>query len=547
MITIYLESGIKMDLYKIMLVDDEEEVRTSIIKKIDWKANGFEVVGDAENGRDALEKIEMLEPNVIMTDIRMPYMDGLQLTESLRLRFPSIKVIIFSGFDDFTYAQEAIRLGVTEYILKPVNVDELTEILKKVKEKLDEEIESARDIDTLRESYKASLPVLREQFLNKLIIKKGLYDESTINSYLNEYGMNIGNANKWVVCVVNIELENASINGEILKEKELIPIFVKKFIEEKLSPHYRNEVFDSVQDAEPVILVAIDDENSQTGLTNVMRDVCKSAKRVLGVGITIGIGRSCVALTDISASYKTAIDAVGYKKIIGAEDVVYIHDMEPVSTGVLRLDEKEEEDLISAIKFGGEDKIVEAVGQLAAKIDEVRVHSRQYQAYMLRILTCIMDLMQQYEISLSGLENFLDIISKIKDGDSFKQWMVGICNNISHGMQQKRESTSKQIIKEAKDYILSNYVNPELSLEIICRHLHLSPAYFSSLFKKETGQTYINYLTDIRLNKAVELLSTTDEKTYMIAEKVGYLEQNYFSYVFKKKFGVSPTKYRTGK
>ena len=453
-----------MDLYKIMLVDDEEEVRTSIIKKINWEANGFEVVGDAENGRDALEKIENLEPNVIITDIRMPYMDGLALTESLRQRFPSIKVIIFSGFDDFTYAKEAIRLGVTEYILKPVNVDELTEILKKVRAKLDEEIESARNIDSLRESYKASLPVLREQFLNKLIIKKGFYDE-----------------------------------------------------------------------------------NSQTGLTNVMRDVCKSAKRVLGVGITVGIGRSSQTLSDISSSYKAATDAVGYKKIVGAEDVVYIHDMEPVSTGVLRLDEREEGELISAIKFGGEEKIEEAVSVLSARIDAVKVHSNQYQAYMMRILTSVMDLMQQYEISLSELENYVETVSKMKDGESFKKWLVGICNNINLGMQQKRESTSKQIVKEAKDYILNNYTNPELSLEVICRHLHLSPAYFSSLFKKETGQTYINYLTDIRLNKAVELLNTTDEKTYMIAEKVGYLEQNYFSYVFKKKFGVSPTKYRTGK
>ena len=227
--------------------------------------------------------------------------------------------------------------------------------------------------------------------------------------------------------------------------------------------------------------------------------------------------------------------------------MVYIHDVEPVSTGVLRLEEKEEEELVSAVKFGGEERIDDVVGNLANKLDEVKVHSRQYQAYMLRILTCIMDLMQQYEISLSELENYMEIISGIKDGDSFKEWLVGICNNINLGLQRKRESTSKQIINEAKEYILENYTNAELSLEVICRHLHLSPAYFSSLFNKETGQTYINYLTDIRLNKAVELISTTDEKTYMIAEKVGYLEQNYFSYVFKKKFGVSPTKYRTGK
>ena len=149
-----------MDLYRIILVDDEEEVRTSIIKKIDWKSAGFQVVGDAENGQDALEKIEQLEPDVVMTDIRMPYMDGLTLIEKIRQKYPSMKILIFSGFDDFEYAKQAIKLNVTEYILKPVNVEELTEILERVKANLDDEIEQCRNVDRLRERYQNSLPIL---------------------------------------------------------------------------------------------------------------------------------------------------------------------------------------------------------------------------------------------------------------------------------------------------------------------------------------------------------------------------------------------------
>lgn len=123
-----------MDLYRIILVDDEEEVRKSIIRKIDWQAVGFTVVGDAENGEDALEKIEALEPDVVLTDIRMPYMDGLTLAEKIRQRYPSMKIVIFSGYDDFDYAKRAIKLNVTEYILKPVNVEELTAILRRIQE-----------------------------------------------------------------------------------------------------------------------------------------------------------------------------------------------------------------------------------------------------------------------------------------------------------------------------------------------------------------------------------------------------------------------------
>ena len=154
-----------MSLYRIMLVDDEEEVRKAMIRNMDWEKLGFRVVGDAENGQDALEKLEQLEPDVVMTDIRMPYMDGLTLTAEIRKKYPSIKILIFSGFDDFEYAQQAIKLNVTEYILKPVNSRELADILNKIRLNLDEEIEQRRNINRLQESYLASLPILRYLFL----------------------------------------------------------------------------------------------------------------------------------------------------------------------------------------------------------------------------------------------------------------------------------------------------------------------------------------------------------------------------------------------
>ena len=129
--------------------------------------------------------------------------------------------------------------------------------------------------------------------------------------------------------------------------------------------------------------------------------------------------------------------------------------------------------------------------------------------------------------------------------EEFEEWFFQLALRLNEGMNRERDNTTRKVILEAKEYIQEHYKDPDLSVEMICRQLHMSPAYFSTLFKRETGQTYVAYLTDIRLGKAVELLNETDDKTYVIARKVGYQEQNYFSYVFKKKFGVPPTKYRS--
>lgn len=213
-----------MSLYRILLVDDEEEIRQGIIYKFDWKANGFEIAGDAENGQDAIEKAEKLKPDVIITDIKMPFMDGLTLCQRIYENMPEVKLVIFSGFDDFDYAKEAIKSNVIEYILKPVNPDELISVLHKIKEILDKEINERYNIEILREYYIKSLPVLREQFLVSLI--EGGISKKRIEEQMIQYDIDLL-SKLWTISIVRIDNTQT-------EQKELIPVTVKRIVDENV-------------------------------------------------------------------------------------------------------------------------------------------------------------------------------------------------------------------------------------------------------------------------------------------------------------------------
>ena len=317
-------------------------------------------------------------------------------------------------------------------------------------------------------------------------------------------------------------------------------------MEDHLKPYCRFAIFNSMDGI--TVVAAVDEGNTQTGLINVFSDICKESRRVLEVVITIGVGHSCSTLEEISRSYQNAVDALGYRAIVGGGKTIYINDMEPVSRGKLELDSKSESELISAVKFGTRESISSEIRTLISRMDDVRVHARQYQLYMLSIVNCLTRLMQQHDLNLEemfgGQDSYGEILAGNRPREEFAAWVIPIACRMNEAMNRERDNTTRKAVLEAKEYIRENYSNPELSVEMLCRYLHMSPAYFSTVFKKETGQTYVNYLTEVRLNKAVELLNTTEDKTYVIAQKVGYQEQNYFSYVFKKQYGVSPTKYR---
>ena len=524
--------------YKILLVDDEAEVRQSIIKKIDWEKAGFRVVGDAENGIDALEKAEALEPDLILTDIRMPYMDGLELAENITKVLPSVKIVIFSGYDDFEYAKQAIKLNIIEYILKPIDAVELTGILEKIKAKLDEEITVIKDMSNLKENFEKNLPILRETFLGNLV--KGKVEKDKIKEFMNDYNIDIINGKFWTAIKVNMTVSSS----ENIPVSIMQSMSVKKLLDSRLKDIGIWECFHRPSGI--CGIWAMQDRQSFLLLTNMLNDICRESLKLLDIHLKIGIGRIVSSIDEISESYSDAREAVSYKNFIG--DVVYIDEVELTNRDFLKFDENAENDLIYAIKFGEEENILSSIENIISHIKGREYSPMDIQTYVISIINALIKIVQandfDNEIIFGEYEDFGGVMVGIKTAEDLEKWLSRVSFSISALLYKQRQGTTKSLIAKAKKYIEENYQNSSLSLEMICDYLHVSTAYFSTLFKKEMGESYISYLTGMRLEKAVELLKTTDDKTYIIASNVGYDEPNYFSYVFKKKYGVSPNKFR---
>ncbi len=495
------------------------------------------MIGDAENGRDALEKIEQLEPDVVLTDIRMPYMGGLELAAELRRLRPSIKIIIFSGYDDFEYAKQAIQLNISEYILKPVNAKELTEILEKVKGNLDEEIERLRGEAVQRENLEKNQAILQQIFLGNLVKGKGKAEQ--IRKDMKEYGLPLMEGNFWVALKINIG--TAGVGSALGKGGDLIAVSVRNLLDNRLrqwgcfASFYRPSGLCAI--------AAMKKEKDLMGLMALLNDVCRESRRILRQPLTIGIGRVVREIEEVEASYSGAREAVSYGGIAG--DVIYINDVEPHQTAILRLDDKAEADLGHVLRFGDEDAILSCVESIAQPMKAAKGGA---QAYLIGILNVILRVVQKYELDeqliFGKYSDYNGVLSGVTTAAEVSEWLSSVCFSISGCIVNERKGTTRSIIREAKRYIAENYQNSELSLEMLCGHLHMSAPYFSTIFKKEVGESYTSYLTGIRMEKAAELLKTTEDKTYFIAAQVGYDEPNYFSYVFKKRYGVSPNKFR---
>lgn len=529
-----------MNVYTVLLVDDEEDVIQVIQKKINWEGLGFSVIGFANNGAKAFEMVEEFQPDVVMTDIKMPYMDGLELSNRIKAEYPMTKILLFTGFDEFEYAREAVHLEVEEYILKPVNSVELTNVFTQLKIKLDQEISEKQNVEILQKYYMESLPLLQANFYSSLV--EGRIPEEELHRYLSDYQISL--EGPYYCCLV---VHTSASQGPKDMHPLLLSTSVEKQARERLGERWRAKCFPYLGNT--VLLSQLSDENEISELTDECDRFCRYVHHMIGAVVTVGIGQVCKEILDLAQSYSAAREAVSYRVLYGTSRAINMKEIVPRRMEKSDMDKDGElSNLFKRIRIGSKEDIIEAVDEYLNRASFSEKSLQQYQIDTMELISALYRFSANHEIEPEAFSKDLrGMYGSLLDLEQteLRQWLIEIGLSLREGLICARSQSSHSFIEKAKEYVNQNYGDEELSLDSVCQVLGVSNSYFSTIFKKKTGNSFIGYLTDYRMDQASRLLIETNEKSYIIAKQVGYSDPNYFSYVFKKRFGVSPSRYRT--
>jgi two-component system response regulator YesN len=517
--------------YKVVFVEDEIVTREGIRDNVDWKAHGFEFCGEASDGEMALPLLKTYMPDLLITDIKMPFMDGLQLCKIVRERMPWIKIIILSGHDEFGYAQKAIELGVTNYLLKPVTVKNIHQVLQKICGQLDRERKEQKDLEELRRQVEENRDSLRERLLLKLVIGAIASTEAIEQGQL--LGMDLI-ARCYLVIILKIELNDRSEQFEY-DEYQLV--------REIVAARVRNnpDIFLLNKDLEEQVLVMkggtpeyLEEEKDQL-LDAIKQDVKKTRYH-----LAIGAGSPKKRMADIYHSFVEALAWIQNEtnaKESGA-------DLEVEKAELLEIDKTAVENFL---RGGLRDEIDEFFNGYIQPLGETAIKSYLIRNYIIvdviiAAAKCIKEWGGDIDKVTPELNSIETILANIKT--NLKEQVCMILLSALTFRDTHTQPRHGKLIQQAKSYIDDHFMEADLSLNDITTLTNLSPSHFSTVFSRETNQTFIDYLTGVRIQKAKELLRTTNLKSSEIAYRVGYNDPHYFSFVFKKNTGFSPSEFR---
>jgi two-component system response regulator YesN len=534
-------------MLKVFLVEDEIVVREGIKNNINWEDNGFIFCGEASDGELAYPMIQKMKPDIVVTDIRMPFMDGLELSRLIKKEMPGIKIIILSGYGEFEYAKEAINIGVTEYLLKPISGADLVKSLKSVGELIRKEQEEKENLEKFRREMKEYEADEKRRLFHDLV--NGNQPLSGLLARGKELNLELS-AMAYNIVLFTMDMPRQSlVEPQILLEAEQELEILLEGREEILK-------FNFFMEGIAILIKGSSFEEirmTQDTYINRIKEIMNRRKQISYFG---GIGVPVRRLGELPVSFREASRAFAYRYIW---DVNEILDSSTITEGAMNLNQtgidmgnvmqRNKKKVEDFLKSGSGEDVPYFVEEYLKSLGNDTINSTLFRQYMVMDMYYIVTGFLE-ELGY-GSENTEKPFQDKAQGNrlilSYEAAKDYIGKIFSHAVELRDVITTRHysdMINKAKEYINENYHREELSLNMAAASVYISPSHFSAVFSQRTGQTFIKYLTDLRMRKAKELLKCTDMRAADIGYKVGYKDPHYFSYLFKKTQNCTPKQYR---
>ncbi len=534
-------------MLKVVIADDEEKVCKLIKYLIDWEAMGMELAAIVNDGKKAYEAIIEHQPDIVITDIRMPTYDGIELIRKTKELYPNIYFIIISGYSQFEYAQQAIKYGVENYLLKPLKKKELHETLSKIIEKKNSMNMELSEREELREKLHSSEAKNNRKFISEVLSSSNpLLLQKSLEEINAEYSCHFREGN---YAVINARpfLKSAKMDSE---SYALLLSKIQTIFEEKIESECK-ELITAIYDGEIICLLNLGDASLTLikKRLNMLRIDVGNLKAIFGeFDMVIGLSNMYDGISYCLEAMLQAKTAILNRVLFTAP---YIIEYAECKEAVIKVEDifsaADRKHLISLVELMDINGVLEEINRVAEAIGKQKDHLdgelifRIYAELIATLLFAAKNYMVNYVLPA---QMFFE--DKYKMFLTYHEVFEWLDRNIKEQMEKYLES-KKELnsipIRQAKQYIYDNY-NKAISLENVSHAVGFNPAYFSSLFKKETGKSFTEYLLEVRVQNAKQYLTQTNMEIADISTEIGYSDVKYFSKIFKKLTGVNPSEYR---
>ncbi len=519
-------------MYRLILVDDEAIIREGISSCVPWGNNGFELAGLFEHGEQALEFLEHNHADIVITDINMPRMDGLQLSRIISERYPKIMVLLLSGYDDFEYAQEALKNQVRDFLLKPITAVELNEVLKRVQSELDLNRENERQQEIMQERLEKSFPLLRERFLYRLV--SGRLSRENFLRRKDFFQWNDSQA-YYQVSIISIPQSWDDIDTLTLSE------YLKS------RARIEDEVFSNREEDIVLLLQDSDEKALSSRAVEIAEEAFRYTSNLEKDQISAGIGEVVNSPYMLHASYRGAGSALDYSRVLGVSQIMSINDVRDKKHISLEGFNTIARELTASLRTGSDDSAAGILSDIFSFFETHYLTMSEASSYLTRLHYLLTQFLEEMDmLPAANSEPLFNPPGSFGSLQQAKSYFFRVLRKIEEIIQVRRHDAVLSRIDRARHIIAEKYKDPRFSLKDICDELYLSTSQFSLLFKEGTGQTFVEFLTAYRVEQAKKLLKATDLKGYEVAEQTGFSDPRYFSIVFKKLTGLTAMEYRKG-